>query len=106
MSKYFGFVDGKPYDFKFKKDHFENWKKFYLGEFFICIVIKTEHCAGWTVIVQDVEDRLQTPSKVEGFVSRHAAVHYALMTHPLTRDQYNQNRQQELIFKEAENQDD
>ena len=57
MSKYFGFVDGKAYDFEFKKHHYPNWKLFYLGEHLIATLIKLEHKAGWGVIVNHVKTR-------------------------------------------------
>ncbi|QHZ59838.1 hypothetical protein HWD03_gp078 [Alteromonas phage vB_AmeM_PT11-V22] len=103
MSKYFGFVDGKPYDFEFKKHgNWDHWKKFFLGEHFICYVIKDKHKAGWTVMVTDVEDCLQTATKVEGFVSRHACVDYALQVHPKTRDLYNEQRRDAILFRKLE----
>lgn len=94
MSKYFGFVGDEVHDFEFRKHHFSNWKYFYLGDHLIAIVIKLEHKAGWGVIVHDVENHLETPVKVEGFVSRHAAVDYALMTNKKTRDLYHNARQE------------
>lgn len=100
MSRYFGFVDGKPHDYEFRKHHYSHWKLFYLGEHFIATLINLEHKAGWGVIVQEVEDRLQTPSLVEGFVSRHAAIDYALMTHVKTRDLYNRDRATAIHEKE------
>lgn len=92
MSKYFGFVDGKAHDFEFKNHHYPNWKLFYLGEHLIATLIKLKHKAGWGVIVHQVEDNTQTPANVEGFVSRHAAIDYALMVHVKTRDIYNRDR--------------
>lgn len=101
MSKYFAFVGDEPYDFEFKKHGtWDHWKKFYLGEHFICFVIKDSHKAGWTAIVNVADrngfDAMQTPIKVEGFVSRHAAVDYALQVHPKTRDHYNSDRRNRI----------
>jgi hypothetical protein len=107
MSRYFAFIDGKAYDFKFKKHYHDNWTLFYLGEHHIATLIKATHRAGWIALVTEVEDRLQTPSKVEGFVSRRAAIDYALMTHVKTRDSYNTDRateihEREFLAKKAE----
>lgn len=101
MSKYFGFVDGEVFDFEFKKHHYPNWKLFYLGEHLIATLINLEHKAGWGVIVREVEDSEQTPDIVEGFVSRHAAIDYALMTHVKTRDTYNRDRARAIHEREC-----
>lgn len=99
MSKWFAFVEGKPHDFKFKRHgNWDHWKQFWLGDTFICHVIRDKGKAGWSVIVADVEDRKQTPVKVEGFVSRHACIDYALQVHPKTRDTYNQDRRDAILF--------
>lgn len=103
MSKYFGFVNGEAHDFVFKKHgSWDHWKAFYLGEHFICHVIAPTYKPGWTVIVHDVENLMETPSKVEGFVSRHAAIDYALMVHPKTRDTYLSYRKEKEMFDRME----
>lgn len=92
MSKYSGFINGKCLPFVFKKHGNDGWKKFFLGDQFIALLIPPSYKPGWSVIVDKVENHLQTPSLVEGFVSRHAAIDYALQTHIKTRDTYHRDR--------------
>jgi len=86
-SKYFAFIDGKPHDFRFKKRQSDdgNWL-FYLGEHFIAILGKKTFGVdkgSWFAIVQG-DLPVTTPRLVYGFVSRHAAIDYALLIHEKT----------------------
>lgn len=92
-SRYFGFVNGKPYDFLFKKTgrFSDPAYDFYLGDHLICTAIKTGYRAGWTCLVNHTDQPPETPTTVEGLVSRRACVDYALKVHAATRETYNEN---------------
>ena len=88
MSKYFGWINGEPFDFHFKPYGDGVFTRVYLGEHLICDV-SNEKRKGWAVIVQGkLSD--QIPRLVEGFKSRYSAIEYALKVHPLTSSKYNQ----------------
>ncbi|AGM47118.1 hypothetical protein AD45P4_00315 [Alteromonas phage vB_AmaP_AD45-P4] len=99
MSKYSGFINGTYQPFVFKPHGFDGWKKFYLGTEFIALLVPPTYKPGWSVIVNDVEDSHQTPTLVEGFVSRHAAIDYALKVCVKTRDTYNRDRADHIATK-------
>ena len=93
MSKYFGWIDGKAYDFTYKKcKHASNRWYIYLGNVFLCRAIKN-HKNNWSVVVQGPMDNgyqyALPPRLVEGFATRWYAIQYALKTHHKTRKTYN-----------------
>lgn len=85
MSKYFDWVEGKLHPYYFKKvdrQMGEHNYHLYLGEHFICQLFRNGK--EWGVIVQG--DIIDNHSRlVQGFISRHSAIHYALKIHKLTR---------------------
>lgn len=92
MSKYFGWIQGKAYDFSFKPLGDDLFTCVYLGEHLICQVSKNDR-KGWAVIVQGELscgwDNPVVPRLVEGFKSRWSAIEYALQVHHLTAPTYN-----------------
>jgi len=94
MSKYFAFVEGVPHDFKFKKlsDAHPFDYSFHLGETSIGCIGKsgTRNDNSWVCMVYGDEYtyKHKIPTLVYGFVSRHRAIDYMLMVHPLTKDTY------------------
>lgn len=95
MSKYFGWVNGKPHDFIFKKHpQGKGWYTFYLGEYKICTVVANPTRNGkgirdWSCIASDVEDTNLIPVLVDGFKTRYDAVSYGLKVNKLTSSSYN-----------------
>ena len=82
MSKYFGFVDDKCYDFVFKKSNNDGYE-FYLGEHRICSVSKG--CDNKWIMILTGKLEHNIFRLVPGFASRTDAVFYAIQVHPLTR---------------------
>lgn len=104
-SRYFAFINGKPYDFKFiKHEVHKGWYKFYLGEHLLGTVIKntygrdSEANPSWSVTVYGNSANDLIPTEVGGFKTRHYAVDYLLKAHELTRKSYNARLRQNSIF--------
>ena len=87
MSKYFGWIDGKPYDFSYKPYGDKSFTNVYLGEHFICQISKNER-GHYAVIVQGKIDE-SIPRLVERFATRWDAIQYTLKVHLLTTKTYN-----------------
>lgn len=112
-SRYFGFINGKPYDFKFIKHKVhKGWYKFYLGEHFLGNVIKntygrnSEANPSWSVIVYGDSANYLIPTQVDGFKTRHYAVDYLLKAHELTRKNYNTQLRDNLMFNRGDDDED
>lgn len=88
MSMYFGWIDSKPYDFKYKPTGDGLFTNVYLGEHLICQTCKNQR-KSFCVVVQGKIDDSVIPRLVEGFATRWDAIQYALKVHPLTSKTYN-----------------
>jgi hypothetical protein len=87
MSKYFGWIDGKPYDFSYKPYGDKTFTNVYLGTHLICQTTKIKR-GSFVVVVQGKLDE-SIPRLVEGFATRWDAIQYVLKVHPLTTKTYN-----------------
>ena len=93
MSKYSGWVDGKPLPYNFKKlskTHSFDYL-FCLGDVKIgWIVRKGSRDKSWCCIAfgDEYSTKHMVPTTVEGFISRERAVDYMLKVHPRTRKTY------------------
>lgn len=88
MSVFFGWIDGKAYDFFYKPLGDGMFTNVYLGEHLICQISKNQR-SNFCVVVQGAIDHSVIPRLVEGFATRWDAIQYALKVHPLTTKTYN-----------------
>lgn len=96
MSRYFGWINGKPYDYVFKKRQQQRGiYDFYLGKYPIASLHAEysrkdiNRVTSWAVIVKGNMEEGKIPRLVHGFNTRHDAIRYALMVNELTRHTYN-----------------
>lgn len=105
MSKYFGFINGKAYDFTYKKHPNKGWYRFFLGQYEIGALYKktfgrnSENNYTWGCILCGDNANNIIPRKVEGFKTREYAIEYLLQTHELTRHQYNDELRDKHLFQ-------
>lgn len=88
MSLTFGWIDGKPYDFTYKRSESDpKWVRVYLGDLYLCEVVKDDFKKSFAVIVQGtITD--EVPRLLEGFKTRWDAIQYALKVNKVTSKTY------------------
>lgn len=87
MSKWFGWLNGKPYDYEYHKIDTDKYL-FKLDGKILGQMGKNWDKKSWYAIIEG-HLHPDVPRLLDGFTSRHKAIDYILKTNELTKEQYN-----------------